>query len=524
MSERTAVLRDGHIEISFPFEWSLVDVVKDIAGRKWDGSKKVWLVPFTPWHCDKVSEKLMPLNFSIDQSILKTADRKAPPPKAKYPKELYPYQRLAVDFLYQAGGRCIVADDMGLGKTIEAIVFVKLFAGRTLVVCPASALWKWEMEFRKWAPGCMVDVIENGKQEIGNAEYVVMSYAIMVSHYEDLKGVGFDAVIFDEAHYLKSYKAQRTRVARALVKGGISKVLMLSGTPFENRPAELFSLLNMIDPVGFDNFFSYAQRYCGAEYLDGHWFLDDHKVSNREELLGRLSRLLIRRTKKEVAIDLPELTRTSIPVSIPNMADYKKASGQVSAWFNQHGKTVINQNALTQLNSLRQVVGLGKVDAAIELAETVLQNGKKVVLFAHHKAVVSKLAAGLKKYGVAQIVGDVPAKERRNIWMDFLKDSQETLDKTAKRVIIISTAGAEAIDLYSASDIIFVEREWTPSKEEQAESRLHRNGQKNPVNAWYIVAKGTVDEKLDATVRAKRQTIGSVITQDEVIESVLTML
>ena len=88
-------------------------------------------------------------------------------------------------------------------------------------------------------------------------------------------------------------------------------------------------------------------------------------------------------------------------------------------------------------------------------------------------------------------------------------------------VMIITVAGAEGIDLFSASDIIFAEREWTPAREEQAESRLHRNGQKNPVNAYYIVAKGTIDEKFDKLIRQKRSVFQQVITSDEIAENLL---
>lgn len=91
-------------------------------------------------------------------------------------------------------------------------------------------------------------------------------------------------------------------------------------------------------------------------------------------------------------------------------------------------------------------------------------------------------------------------------------------------VMIITIAGAEGIDLFSASDIIFVEREWTPAREEQAESRLHRMGQKSPVTAWYIVAKKTVDEKLEKMIREKRKVFGAVIRQDEIINTIISEL
>jgi SNF2 family DNA or RNA helicase len=272
----------------------------------------------------------------------------------------------------------------------------------------------------------------------------------------------------------------------------------------------------MLDPVGFGNFFVYAKRYMGAEYINGMWFFPPGLVTNRDELAGRLTRMMIRRTKGEVAIDLPDLQRALVPVEIKNRAAYRKALKDVREWLQSKNKEVVNPaHALTRLNVLRQIVGEGKVDAAVELAENILQDGKKVVLFAHHKAIVDSLKEKLKDYGVLQITGDISQKERSSNVNEFL-----SLD-SSKRVMIISTAGAEGIDLFSASDIIFVERQWTPAMEEQAEARLHRMGQKNPVTAWYLVAKGTVDEKLAKIVAQKRETIGQIISQDEVLTTIM---
>ena len=214
--------------------------------------------------------------------------------------------------------------------------------------------------------------------------------------------------------------------------------------------------------------------------------------------------------------DLPDLTRTSMPIELTNRAEYKKAVRDVREWLKSKDRSVLNpKHVLTRLNVLRQVVGEGKVEAAVELAESVLRDERKVVLFAHHKEIVTLLVGKLKEHGVLTIVGDTPQKER-------LENSNLFLSQDSSyNVMVISTAGAEGIDLYSAYDIIFVEREWTPAREEQAEARLHRMGQKNAVNAYYLVAKNTVDEKLDKIVRTKREVVGQVIKQDDIVELIV---
>lgn len=517
MTDRTAMVNGNKVEISFPFDEEIIEKVRAIAGRKFDWNRRVWTVPATPYHFDQLAEALMPYGFQLDDAIIKGADHKAPPPTIKFPKGLYPFQRESVKFMYDVNGRAILADEMGLGKTISALAFVKMFCDRTLVVCPANVVYKWGMEVERWLPDASYQIVTTGKDEIGRVDVVIMSYAMMVSHFEKLSRTPFDVIIFDECHYLKGRKSQRGKVGRTLVKLGVPKVLMLSGTPFLNRPDELFPLLNMLDPVGFSNFFDYAKRYMGAEYIQGMWYFPPGVVTNRDELAKRLERVMIRHTKKAVALELPDLTRTIVPVELTNKAAYKAALRDVMTWLRSKDRSVVNpSHALTRLAVLRQVVGEGKVAAAVELAESVLQDGKKVVLFAHHKAIITSLEEALKDYGVKTIVGDTPQKERLENSNLFLSDDSSC------RVMVISTAGGVGIDLFSASDIIMVERQWTPAMEEQVEARLHRIGQKNPVNAYYIVARGTVDEKLSRIVDLKRGVIGQVISQDDVITQLLT--
>jgi SWI/SNF-related matrix-associated actin-dependent regulator 1 of chromatin subfamily A len=514
-STHTAILDNKTICIQFPYDMQIIQAVRDIPGREWNSNARQWEVPSTPWHMSKVIETLKPFKFYIDPIIIQNANGKAEAPKLRLPSNLYDYQKDGVKFIYKTQGRCIVADDMGLGKTAESLVFVDQFCGKTLVVAPSNVLFKWALkEVPMWAKGKTVQVILTGKQKIENMDITVLSYGIMVSKFEELNQLPFDCIIFDESHYIKSPKAQRTRVAKALVKG-VPHLLFLSGTPFMNRPSELYTSLNMIDPRGFNNFYHYAARYCGFEYIGGHWMKPEREtVTHADELAARLGHVMLRRTKRDVAIDLPDLTRITLPVVIDNMADYRRAIAD----FRQKRRdnpTKNPANVLVQLSQLRQVVGQGKVKAAVELAESVLQNGEQIVLFAHHKDVVAALADALKSYGVGIISGDTKPKDRDILSNTFLMQDSKL------RVMIITVAGAEGIDLFSAWTICFVEREWTPAREEQAEARLHRNGQKNAVSSYYIVAANTIDQKFDDVVSQKRAMFGQVIHTDEIVNTIL---
>lgn len=523
MNNKSALINNDKIELSFEYDMDIIQVVRNIQGREWNKPKHpgVWTVPVSQWHMQQVVKLMKPMGFYIDPEIVQGAKGSAAkPPKLNLPDGLYDYQQMGVKFIYATGGRCIVADEMGLGKTAQALVFMNQFCGKTLIVTPASVLYKWATkECALWAPDKKVQIVTKGKQELeADADIILMSYALMVAKYATLARTPFNCVIFDEAHYLKSPKSQRGRMAKALVKAGIPHVLFLSGTPYMNRPTELFPLLHMLDSQTYGNFYHYAARYCGWQYMNGMWMKPDKDVvTNASELAERIQTLMLRRTKKDVALELPELTRSIVPVQIDNMGDYRLALSDLQAWLALQDKTALNpEHVLTRLNALRQIVGRGKVEAAVELVEDILESDEKVVLFAHHKDVVAQLIKALMKYGVGVIVGDTPVKERQRQVELFL--SNETLiSQKPMRVMIISVAGAEGIDLYQANQIVFVEREWVPAIEEQAEARLHRIGQKNPVTAHYLVALGTVDEKLNNLVSEKRKLFSSVIRQDEII-------
>jgi SWI/SNF-related matrix-associated actin-dependent regulator 1 of chromatin subfamily A len=515
--QMNVTLHNNRISIAFPFDLVLLEIVRTLPDRAWNlkSHPGVWSVPATPFHCQSVIDTLTPRGFHIAPEVEKCADAKVSRPKlrSKLPKSLFGYQRDGIEHIHATNGRDLIADDMGLGKSAEALVWWHLFGGnRVLIVSPANVTWKWaEKEAALWAKDRTWQVVEGGKTPITDTDITIMSYRTMVMRYEELKGMPFDTMIFDEAHYLKSNKSQQNRVARKLVKG-TPHVLLLTGTPFKNRRFELFQLLHILDPKVWSSAIEFGTRYCGGVFQQGHWIVPPYGQTNTEELQARLAPIMLRRTKKQVADDLPELTRVAIPIHLDNAKEYEKALRSAKEQARSEGYKPGRSLAL--LNTLRQVVGRGKVRAAIELAGDILETGEQVVLFAHHKENVDALQKGLLVTGhVARIIdGGTPAKERQQLSSDFIAGKF--------RILIVSSAGKEGLDLYSASHIIFVERLWTPADEEQIEARLHRKGQKNSVTAHYFIARGTVDEYMDDVVVGKRREFGGLIDTDEVVREV----
>jgi SWI/SNF-related matrix-associated actin-dependent regulator 1 of chromatin subfamily A len=508
-------VKGNRLAISFPFDLVLLEIVRKLPDRAWNLKTHpgVWSVPATPFHCQAVIDTLTPLGFNITKEVEKCADAQAARPnlRGKLPKSLFGYQKDGIEHIHAARGRDLVADDMGLGKSAEALVWWHLFGGsKVLIVSPANVTWKWaEKEAKLWAADRTWQVVEGGKTPIKEADITIMSYRTMVMRYEEIKNIPFDTMIFDEAHYLKSNKSQQNRVARKLVKG-VPYLLLLTGTPFKNRRFELFQLLHMLDPKVWNSAIEFGTRYCGGVFQSGHWIVPPNGQTNTEELQARLAPIMLRRTKKQVADDLPDLTRVSIPIYLENQKEYEKVLRSAKEQARKEGYKPGRSLAL--LNSLRQVVGKGKVKAAIELAEDMLEAGEQVVLFAHHKENVTALTEALWGYKAGIINGDTKPKERQALSNMFLSGQL--------RVMIVSSAGKEGLDLFSSSHIIYVERLWTPADEEQIEARLHRKGQKNPVTAHYFIARGTVDEYMDEVVESKRKEFGGLIDTDEVIREV----
>jgi len=437
--------------------------------------------------------------------------------------DLYPYQRDAVEFAKSAGGRCILADDMGLGKTVEALKFVEeVDSGDVLIVCPASVLYKWQKEELAWCGQGAELVLTSKEPLVGSMgkSVDIMSYAIMTRRYQELRD-RYRTIIFDECHALKNYKAQRTRAAKLIAKNA-RYILGLSGTPFMNRPIEMFNLLNMLDPKTWPSVRKYGVRYCGGLSADGLYM----GATNLDELQKRLRYIMIRRLKSDVLDQLPALTRTHVPVDIPNYKEYKDIKRQVreaiAALDPEHKGYFVN--ALDRLNLLRRVVGKGKAALAIEFVDDMMgqvgQNAK-VVVFAHHKEVVHDIAQGLIQYNPVTFTGEDSAIKREDKVGMFRGPG-------GPRVMVLTTAGGEGIDLFGSSGvdisrIVMVEREWNPSTESQVESRLHRMGQTSAVNAYYLVARKTIDSKFSDLVEYKRRITGSVFGES-IVKNAIAML
>lgn len=481
------------IEISCPYSDGLKERIKLLPDREWDKENKVWWLPATPFHAKHVLAFGREHGFQLEIGVLKLVT--TPNIKPKNRDRLLQYQNYAVDFLH-VNKNALIADAMGLGKTVEALTYLnEIDAKRVLVIAPASVVGKWQQEVRTWTAST-VSILKTGKDSVPESTYVIVSYGLVPTVYAKLRSVEWDVLVLDECHYISNPDAQRSRAVRAITA---RQIIGLSGTPFLNRPIEMFNFLNMIAPGQFHSKWKYAQRYCDLKHNGFGWEMKG--ATNTTELAERLKSIFLRRTKQDVADQLPSLTRSILPIQ-----------------SNGHVVRRSRKYTIQDITKLRHEIGMTKVPVTIELAEDVLADpDRKLVIFCWHLDVVAELFKALKKYGVLKIVGEMPRADR-----DHAIDLFQTAP--AWRVMIITKAGGEGINLYAASDIIMAERAWNPGIEEQVESRLHRIGQNNPVTAYYPILSGSLDEVVHELIEEKRVVFGDVIGNQYVETNIMTDL
>ena len=399
-------------------------------------------------------------------------------------------------------GNALLADDMGLGKTLQAIACLAIIVwSRVLIVCPHAVKIHWTRELRRWlGDDFSIKIICGTRDKIDDAAVTVINYDIVKFYAADLRRVDWDALIIDEAHYLKNPKAQRTiavfgsapaanRLAVAPIQA--KRVWALTGTPLENRPIELWPLIKRLDPAIFPRKDRFERRYCDARMTAFGWDVSGAKNLTELQTILR-STIMIRRTKAQVLPQLPPKRRQILPLQ-PAGAKLIKLLGQEREFFDTEGfkqsiKTLSYKSGFgdAHLATIRREIGLLKCDAVIAHLRECLEQSEKIICFCYHKAV----AAALKDaFGDAAVkyVGDTSPKEKQIAVDRFMADK-------AVRVFIgnIDAAGT-GITLTAASAVVFAEISWNPMKNVQAEDRAHRIGQTDSVLIQYIVWDGSVE-------------------------------
>ena len=404
----------------------------------------------------------------------------------------------------QFGG--ILADDMGLGKTLQVISFLLVeHTGCSLIVCPASLVYNWKHELERFAPSLKADMVTGNVQQRKEVldrwkevDVLITSYDLLRRDITDYQELHFFCEVIDEAQYIKNHGTQAARAVKQVQTGFR---LALTGTPIENRLSELWSIFDYLMP-GY--LYSYQRFRTELEQP-----IVQHKDEDAAKRLQRLIRpFVLRRLKKEVLQDLPDKLEENL---------YADMDGEQQELYDAHVrrmKLMLEEKSdeeirtdkieiLAELTRLRQLCcdpallydnykgGSAKTELVRGLIRNAVENGHKVLLFSQFTTMLERLYRILEEEKIAShmLTGATPKEKRIEMVESFAHDEVPVFCISLK-------AGGTGLNLTAADVVIHFDPWWNSAVQNQATDRAHRIGQKNVVNVYRILAKGTIEEKI----------------------------
>jgi SNF2 family DNA or RNA helicase len=441
---------------------------------------------------------------------------------------LRPYQRAGIHWLHWLTSHhlhVILADDMGLGKTIQTIAAMRLLHESTknmspsLIVCPKSVIGHWRREIKRVFSDIGVFVYigpwrNPSMFRFEEPSLFITTYATMSRDIEMLKEIPFFFVVLDEGTRIKNLYTKRAKAAKTL---NAAHRLVLSGTPIENRPVELWSLFDFLmkDHLGSYNTFIYEYEVP----------IQDEDAQAAEDLAKRIKPFILRRMKEEVEHDIPEKIEMKHYCELTQ--EQRAIYGQLQNRYISPVRRALREGAyvnytksvLPAITKLKQVCDhpalinqimeplLGrseKFDFIIETIKEIIKKNEAAVLFSYFLGSLNLFESYLQKHRISYIRIDGSTQHR-----------QALIDKFNTGIVSIALcslmAAGHGINLTSASHVIHVDRWWNPATEDQATDRVHRIGQTKPVYVYKVLTEGTLEEKIDLLLEKKRGISDKVI-------------
>jgi len=456
--------------------------------------------------------------------------------------ELRGYQERGLDFLWylaQFGFGGILADEMGLGKTLEVISYLlkrKMNDGPApaLVIAPTSVTHTWESEIARFAPSLRTLRLHSGNERAGryervaDSDVVVTSYALARLDAEQLAQYHFRTLILDEAQNAKNPASQIARVVRTL---RADHRLALTGTPVENSLRDLWAIFAFLEPGLLGSEASFRKRFEVP--------IAENDVRATALLRSRLEPFLLRRTKEDVAPELPDRTEVELTCELSTLqrrlyrgvaeAARRDLFGIIEAQ-GLGGATVHVLAALTRLRQVCAHPGLlfdeyreqpeasAKFDTFLETVDEILSGGHRLLVFSAFASMLRIMRAELERRGIAYgyLDGSTKDKDRRAEVERFMSADGPPLFLCSLK------AGGVGLTLTAADYVILYDPWWNPAVERQAIDRTHRIGQHRNVTAYRLVTRGTVEEKMRALAERKAALSKTIIKADGALAKALT--
>lgn len=384
--------------------------------------------------------------------------------------------------------RALLADEAGLGKTKQVFDAAPEFLShrKMLVVTPTSTVLNWYEEAKKWNFPIEKLVIVGTEQEF-------------LRKIDEIKRGRYGVIVVDEAHMFRNLEAQRTREFLKFIKGRDARIWFLTGDPVIKGAMDLFVPLSVIEPGVHGKYKDFCEKFCQVK--PNQWKpggIEYYGTKNTKILNVILSRVMLRRYKKDHLDDLPDKTISRIPfdlgIDLPIFTD----DGIIRKIIRGVETAGVSIRSDSELCETIQDLGLKKVDHVLKFAENLMSH--PLVFFAHHRSVLYDIAEKLREKGfeVGVIIGGMDKNTKMQIINDFQNGKLD-------HVVVSILAGGVGINLFRSSRCIFAEFPWTWAALDQAASRLHRHGQKDCVNVYYCYAKDTFEENQLDAIEARRE-------------------
>jgi SNF2 family DNA or RNA helicase len=592
MKTKAEIYEDSHPgRIVVETHFMLKEQIKAVPGAKWDSDSRVWTVPLS-WPSALALREEFGADLELGPKLTAWGKEQAPkkaylrelrnaieepgPPMSTHKPgfaELYPYQKTGAE-LIRIAGRYVFFDETGAGKSRTALAGLSLLAEETsvddvyagkdvfpvLIVAPKSMLRTWRTEIKGFFPDAIVQIVEGSPTAVdaalsdamGLADFYIISYdtarlrsrhapfpTVKLTEAEKTDGplqkIAFKTVIADEAHRIKNPKSKRTRALWHLGKEA-RYIIGLTGTPVQDTPEDLWSILRFIAPDEYPVKSGYIDRYCNVtfNYWGGREItgINPHRS---EEFFGNLDARSRRITKAAALPFLPEKVYETRWVSLP--ARHRKLYDDVEkrmfastldgedviavgSVLEKAGRLVQIANAAGHIDSAGVFHMDGKNSPKVDsFMEDVLDgdyDGQQVVVFSDSKKLLELVSEAMNKAKIpySMITGDVTGEDRET--------AMEVFQKGDVQFILLTKAGGEGITLTAASTMVRLVRSWSYTVHTQAEDRVHRIGSEKHESVRYVdyIVEDTVEEGQLAKLSSKEKRAQEVLRDAELMEMI----